>query len=100
MDEAVEVLKSGLALEPDNGFGWSELARAYAALGRDDLASLAQAQAFFSYGNEAQAHRFATRASEKLEPGTPEHLQALDIIAATVETARRARAEGSPSRMN
>lgn len=93
-DEAVILLKAALQQEQDNGFAWAELARLYAFQGREELASLAQAQAFFSSGNLAEAHRFASRARDKLTAGTPEHLQALDIIAASEEEARKARDRG------
>ncbi|MEM9422370.1 MAG: M48 family metalloprotease [Pseudomonadota bacterium] len=94
MREAIEVLKSALRQEPDNGFGWSELARAYAFEGEQGLANLAQAQAFFAGGNLPEAHRFATRAKDALPAGTPEHLQSLDIINASEDIARKARRRG------
>ncbi len=90
-EEAIELLKVALQMEPDNGFGWSELARAYASVDDTPRANLAQAQAFYAWGNPAEAHRFATRAKDQLEPGTPEHLQALDILAASEQGARQAR---------
>lgn len=89
--EAIDVLKIALQIEPDNGFGWSQMARGYSYIGREEMANLAQAQAFFAWGNLAEAHRFASRARGQLEVGSPEHLQALDIIAASEETAREAR---------
>lgn len=91
VSEAVTILKSALLLEPENSFGWSELARAYAFLGDEDLASLAQAQSFYSRGDLTSAHRFASRVIDKLEVGTPDHLHALDIITASADTAERSR---------
>ncbi len=94
MTEAVEVLRAALRQEPDNSFASSELARADSYQGDEGLAHLAQAQAFYAGRNLPEAHRFATRARDALTPGTPEHLQALDIIVASEDIARRARQRG------
>ncbi|MBB4659853.1 M48 family metalloprotease [Parvularcula dongshanensis] len=91
VEEAVGILGVALQMESDNSFAWTELARAQARLGREALASLAQAEAFFSAGDLPSAHRFASRASDKLEAGTPEHQQALDIMNASEDAARKAR---------
>ena len=91
VEEAVGVLNVALDMEPGNVFGWTELARAQARLGREELASLAQAEAYFAIGNLPEAHRFATRAAAALKAGTPEHTQALDVVNASVDAARRAR---------
>lgn len=91
---AVTILQDALRMENDNSFAWSELARAEALLGNEAAASLAQAQAFFARGDLPSAHRFASRARDLLEPGTPAHLQALDIIATTEDIARKARNKG------
>jgi predicted Zn-dependent protease len=87
--EAVELLKVALRQERDNAFGWSLLARGYATLGRLDQANLAQAETAYHSGDVLSAHRFASLAKEKLPVGTPEHQQALDILVATAEDARR-----------
>ena len=91
VEEAVGILGVALDMEPENGFGWTELARAQARLGDEAQASLAQAEAFFAFGNLPEAHRFATRARDLLEPGTNAHQQALDILNASREAAARAR---------
>ena len=91
VEEAVGVLGVALDMEPKNGFGWTELARAQARLGDEALASLAQAEAFFAFGDLPEAHRFATRAQGMLEPGTNAHQQALDIINASRDAAAKAR---------
>lgn len=83
VQEGSDILHIALQMEPDNGFGWSELARAYAFLDQEDMAQYAQAQALYAWGNYADAHRFASLAKDDLEPGSPEHLQTLDIIAAS-----------------
>ena len=91
VEEAAGILGVALDMEPQNGFGWTELARAQARLGDEAMASLAQAEAFFAFGNLAEAHRFATRARGMLEPGTNAHQQANDIINASRDAAARAR---------
>ncbi|MCI5047072.1 MAG: M48 family metalloprotease [Aquisalinus sp.] len=89
MNEAIDILKLALNMEPDNIFGWTELARAYSAIGRDDLAAFATAEAYFNAGVPHEAHRFATRASKLLNEQTPEWRQANDIIRATAEDAAK-----------
>lgn len=80
--EAVRALKSALLIEPDNGFGWFELARAYAGLGQESMADLAMAEARFHGGAKGEAAIFARRAMNGLQRGTPEYRQAADIVAA------------------
>ena len=91
VEEATGILAVALDMEPDNGFGWTELARAYARLGDDAMASLSQAEAFYSWGALPEAHRFASRARDMLEPGTNAHQQALDILNASRDAAAKAR---------
>jgi predicted Zn-dependent protease len=97
-EEAVVILREALQKEPENSFGWAELARAYAFLGDEPQAALAQAQSLYARGNLPEAHRFASLARDKLEPGTPEHLQALDIVVASEDMARKARDRGAQGR--
>jgi predicted Zn-dependent protease len=80
--QAIKEMKSALLLEPDNGFAWFELARAYGGLGQDGMADLATAESRYHSGKKGEAALFARRAQEKLEAGTPEYRQASDIIAA------------------
>jgi predicted Zn-dependent protease len=94
VEEAIGLLRVALDQEPENGFGWTELARAQARLGNETLASLAQAEAYYAYRDLPSAHRFATRAAEALQAGSPEHQQALDILNVTEDAARRARRGG------
>ena len=89
--EAIGLLNVALDLEPDNAFAWTELARAQARLGNEPAAALAQAEAYYQRRALPEAHRFATLAAEQFEPGSPEHTQALDIVGASVDAARRAR---------
>jgi predicted Zn-dependent protease len=80
--EAIKELKAALLVEPDNSFGWFELARAYAGLGEESLANLATAESRYHAGARGEAALFAQRAKTGLKPGTPEFRQAADIIAA------------------
>ena len=89
--EAIGLLGVALDLEPDNAFGWTELARAQARMGDEPAAALAQAEAYYHLRALPEAHRFATLAAEQLEPGSREHTQALDIVRASVDAARKAR---------
>lgn len=81
--EAVKELKYALLLEPTNGFGWFELARAYGGLGQEYLANLATAESRYQAGSPSEANQFARRALPGLKKGTPEWRQASDIIIAT-----------------
>ncbi|MEM9809882.1 MAG: M48 family metalloprotease [Pseudomonadota bacterium] len=94
VDEAAVLLGQALRMEPGNSFAWTELARAYSFQGHNALAALSQAEAYFYGGNALNAHRFATRARNDLQAGTPEYQQALDIIVATEEDARKALRNG------
>lgn len=86
VEQSVDVFKSALLLEPDNSFGWFELARAYGALGKESLANLATAESKYHAGAKGEANIFARRAMLGLERGTPEWRQATDIILASVPT--------------
>ncbi|MEM7739279.1 MAG: M48 family metalloprotease [Pseudomonadota bacterium] len=89
--EAIDILNEALRMEQNNAFAWTELARAHALEGDNSLAALAQAEAYYHYGNSREALRFAVRARNDLKPGTPEHQQALDIIVATADQAQQRR---------
>ncbi|MEQ1929237.1 MAG: M48 family metalloprotease [Parvularculaceae bacterium] len=80
--QAIKELRSALLLEPDNSFGWFELARAYGGVGNEGMASLATAESRYHSGSKGEAATFARRAQEHLKQGTPEYRQASDIIAA------------------
>lgn len=83
---AVKDLKSALLVEPDNSFGWFELARAYGALGKEPLADLAMAESRYNEGAKPDAAQFAMRARKGLAKGSPEWRQATDIIVASLGT--------------
>ena len=87
--KAIDILKIALNMEKDNYFGWTELARAYSNQGDDTMASLATAEAYFHVGAPHLAHRFATRALDKLPEQTVEWRQASDIVNATRDDALR-----------
>ena len=102
--EAVKELKAALLIEPDNSFGWSELARAYGGLGEDAMADLATAEARFHAGAKGEAAHFAQRAKRGLKPGTPEWREASDIVlvvagdaGASAGQARREEPENRPA---
>ncbi len=82
-EKAVEEFKRALLLEPDNGFGWFELARAYGELGDEPMALLATAESRYHAGAEPAANQFARRAITRLKSGTPEWRRAADIIRVT-----------------
>ncbi len=84
VQEAVKQLKAALLIEPDNSFGWFELARAHGALGNEPLANLAMAESRYHQGLKPDAAQFAQRARAGLKSGTPEHRQATDIIVASI----------------
>lgn len=94
---AVKELKSALLLEPDNSFGWFELARAYGALDKEPLADLAMAESRYNEGAKPDAAKFAMRARAGLTKGSPEWRQATDIIVASLGSdpteGRRPRSE-------
>jgi len=82
-EEAVKEFKRALLLEPDNSFGWFELARAYGAMDNETMAILATAESRYHAGAKPDANQFARRAMAGLKRGTPEWRQAADIILAT-----------------
>lgn len=78
--EAERLLRRAVAVEPDNSFAWSELARAQDARGLGGLARLSTAEAFFSAGLYDQALQFAERAkTEGLAEGSTAWQRASDI---------------------
>lgn len=101
--QAIDILKLALNMEKDNYFGWTELARAYSNQGDDTMASLATAEAYFHVGAPHLAHRFATRALDKLPEQTVEWRQASDIVNATRDDAlryQRNNPQGRPGRFS
>lgn len=93
-DKAVAELKAALLIEPDNSFGWSELARAYDGLGNPAMADYATAEARFAVGAASDAYQFAMRARDKLPKDSTEWRKAGDIMLASQDAAQRAQRRG------
>lgn len=81
--EALNVLKDSIAQERSNPFAWFSLANAYGKLGKEPEADLATAEEAYYVGAMSRAHTFATRATMKLNPQTPEGRRAQDIASVT-----------------
>ncbi len=76
---AADVLERAAALDPRNAFAWYLLATIYTRRGQQPLADLAAAERFLLMHNVQQAAAFASRAADKLPPGTPKWYRAQDI---------------------
>jgi predicted Zn-dependent protease len=81
-DEAVKLLNTALAREPDMSSGYMQLALAYARKGDLAHADLASAKAAFHRGDTNTAHMLAERAKHRLAVGSPAWVQANDIVSA------------------
>lgn len=79
-DEAVGLLQSVVAREPDNAFAWRELASARDLRGEEGLAQLASAEQNFAMGDYGAALSFAERARRTLPRNTPSYQRASDIV--------------------
>nr|WP_321525432.1 M48 family metalloprotease [uncultured Cohaesibacter sp.] len=77
---AVTHLQRGLQNDPDLAVGYRFLAQAYENLGRRAEAEIATANGYFASGDIASAKAMAARAQKKLKRGSPEWLQADDIM--------------------
>ena len=77
---AVTHLRRGLQDDPDLAVGFRFLAQAYDKLGQRAQAEMATANGYFASGDIPAAKALATRARKKLPRGSPEWLQADDII--------------------
>ena len=80
MPEAIGQIKKGLAADPSNSTAYRFLAMAYNQVGDIPSAELATAEGYWHAGSLKQARLFAARAQIKLKPGSPQWLQAQDII--------------------
>ena len=78
--EAVSYLQRGLQNDPDLAVGYRFLAQAYENLGNRAKAEIATANGYFASGDISSAKAMAARAKKKLKRGSPEWLQADDII--------------------
>jgi predicted Zn-dependent protease len=79
LDEAIRELSNASTREPDFGEAFRHLATAYGRKGNIGMAELASAQAFFNAGDLKNAQTQASRAMQKLPPGSPGYLKAEDI---------------------
>lgn len=92
-DEAVTLLQSALARDPDNAFGWRELAQSRDIQGQEGLAELASAEQNFAIGDFDTALNFAERARRTLPHNTPDFQRANDIVTASGNEIRDRQAE-------
>ena len=79
-EEAVGLLRSALLREPEAPEAYSQLAMAYGRKGDLAHADLASAQAAFNRGDVMTARQLATRAKTRLAVGSPQWVQADDIV--------------------
>jgi predicted Zn-dependent protease len=80
-EEAVALLHSALAREPESPEGFTQLAMAYGQKGDLPQADLASAQAAALRGDMRTARDLATRAKRVLPVGSPSWVKADDIVA-------------------
>ncbi len=78
--KAIRELSAAINSDPDNFSAYTFLSRAYAQSGDVANAELTQAQGYFRAGNVREAKRFAARAQQKMQRGTPGWQRANDII--------------------
>lgn len=76
---AIEVLDRAARLDPTNSFAWYQLALIHTREGNQGLADLASAERFLLMRQPDRAATLASRASEKLEKGSPKWFRAEDI---------------------
>jgi predicted Zn-dependent protease len=79
-EEAIPLLRTALAREPDMAEAYSQLAMAYGRKGDLAEADLASAQAAFSRGEVKTARELAARAKTRFPTGTPGWVRADDIV--------------------
>jgi len=77
---ALKTLEDALREDPDNPFGWHQLAIAYSRDGQAGMADLATAERLYREGDPMQARHTAARALCQLKPGTPSWRRAQDIV--------------------
>jgi predicted Zn-dependent protease len=79
-DEAIPLLRTAVAREPEMSDGYSQLAMAYGRKGDLAEADLAAAQAAFASGDYRTARDLATRAKTRFPTGSPGWVRADDIV--------------------
>jgi predicted Zn-dependent protease len=80
-EEAVPLLRSAIAKEPESGDAYEQLAMAYGRKGDLADADLASAQAAFARGDNKTARELAARAKTRFPVGSPGWVRADDIVA-------------------
>jgi predicted Zn-dependent protease len=78
-EEAVALLRTALAREPEIPEGYAQLAMAYGRKGDLAQADLASAQAAFTRGDYKTARELASRAKTRFAVGSPGWVKADDI---------------------
>jgi predicted Zn-dependent protease len=79
-EEAIGILKTALAREPEAPIGYMQLAMAYGRKGNYAEADLASAQAAFLRGDMKTARDLASRAKTRFAVGSPGWVRADDIV--------------------
>lgn len=86
---AITEIRNGITKEPEFSAGYGYLAMAYGRSGQTALADLATADMHYYNGDRMQARIFATRAQQKLAPGSADWLRAQDILNTTKSTKNK-----------
>ncbi|HVV40314.1 MAG TPA: M48 family metalloprotease [Nitrobacter sp.] len=81
-DQAIAILRSALAREPEAPLGYMQLAMAYGRKGQYAEADLASAQAAYLRGDNKTARELAARAKTRFPIGSPGWVKADDIASA------------------
>jgi predicted Zn-dependent protease len=79
--EAIPLLRTALAKEPESGDAYEQLALAYGHTGDLADADLASAQAAFARGDSKTARELAARAKMRFPVGSPGWVRADDLVA-------------------
>ncbi|MBZ9655628.1 M48 family metalloprotease [Phyllobacterium lublinensis] len=80
LKESVDIIKASIGRDRESPSGYAYLAQAYGQLGDMPRSDLASAEEKYYSGKIQEAQIFATRAQRGLKSGTPEWIQAQDII--------------------
>jgi predicted Zn-dependent protease len=80
LDQAITDLRAAIGTDPSNLNAYRQLSQAYGQAGDVANAELSMAEGYFRAGNIQEAKIFATRAQQKLQPGTPGWTRANDIM--------------------
>jgi len=80
LNRAVDLFKSALRREPNNGYAWYSLSQAYGRLNQEAFAKYAIAEQAYHTGDVLRARAFAKRAQVDLPRASPQWRRASDII--------------------